>query len=181
MRTWDIETKPRDPITLEDVYEAPGHLIRRCQQIAVAIFLDEFSGYVVTPVQYAALVAIRDRPGIDQKSMVEMIAIDRSTIGTMLKGLEAKALIRRVTPPTNLRIKQLFLEPPAMKLLDETHDLIVRAQQRMLAPLEPDERDVLLRLLKRMALANNELSRAPLKLIQTVSSGERHKADATPV
>ena len=50
------------PMKLSDVYVAPGHLIRRSQQIAVAIFFEEFEGYDVTPVQYAALIAIRDRP-----------------------------------------------------------------------------------------------------------------------
>lgn len=132
MRTWDVDTMPSGAVTLEDVYAAPGHLIRRCQQIAVAIFLDEFREFGVTPVQYTALIAIRDRPGIDQKSMVEMIAIDRSTIGTVLKGLEAKALIRRVTPRTNLRIKQLFLEPAAAALLDAT-----RASSACWLPLRP--------------------------------------------
>lgn len=55
------------PMRLSDVYEAPGHLIRRSQQISVAVFFEEFEGYEVTPVQYAALIAIRDRPGLDQR------------------------------------------------------------------------------------------------------------------
>ncbi len=59
------------PMKLSDIYVAPGHLIRRSQQIAGAIFFEEFEGYDVTPVQYAALIAIRDRPGMDQRTLVE--------------------------------------------------------------------------------------------------------------
>src|SRR6266852_8957784 len=93
------------PMKLSDVYVAPGHLIRRSQQIGVAIFFEEFEGYDVTPIQYAALIAIRDRPGIDQRTLADQIAIDRSTIGTVLKTLEERGLIRRVAPKRNLRIK----------------------------------------------------------------------------
>src|ERR1700758_3703882 len=97
------------PMKLSDVYEAPGHLIRRSQQIGVAIFFEEFEGYDVTPVQYAALIAIRDRPGMEQRTLVDQIAIDRSTVGAMLKTLEQRGLIVRVTPKDNLRVKRLYL------------------------------------------------------------------------
>lgn len=51
----------RGHMNLADVYSAPGHLIRRSQQIAVAIFFEEFGAYEVTPVQYAALMV--EAPG----------------------------------------------------------------------------------------------------------------------
>lgn len=46
----------------------PGHLARRFQQIAVAVFLAEVeaAGFDLTPVQYAALAAIAANPSIDQ-------------------------------------------------------------------------------------------------------------------
>jgi len=50
---------------LQDLYSKPGHLIRRAQQIAVAIFMEECANFDLTPVQYAALVAIRENPGTD--------------------------------------------------------------------------------------------------------------------
>jgi len=162
MPTRDHDRRLPEPLTLDDVYAAPGHLIRRLQQIAVAIFFDEFRGIPLTPVQYAALVAIRDCPGIDQKTLVGMIAIDRSTVGSVLKGLESKGLVRRVTPPDNLRIKQLYIEPEAEALLRSTRDTMVRVQERILAPLDRADRKTLLRLLADVVKINNDLSRAPL-------------------
>lgn len=149
-------------MTLEDVYAAPGHLIRRAQQIAVAVFHEEFEGRDVTPVQYAALIAIRDRPGMDQRTLVKFIAIDRSTVGTMLKGLENRRLISRTTPKNDQRTKQLFIRPEGSRLLDETRENITRVQQRILAPLGKDKRAFMLQLAKLVHL-NNELSRAPLR------------------
>ena len=154
---------PLPPMKLSDVYLAPGHLIRRSQQIAVAIFFEEFEGHDVTPVQYAALIAIRDRPGMDQRTLVDQIAIDRSTIGSMLKTLESRRLILRVTPKNNQRVKQLFITEAGDRLLQSTREHIYRVQERILAPLNARERKLFSDLLSRLVHINNELSRAPLK------------------
>jgi DNA-binding MarR family transcriptional regulator len=152
------------PMRLPDVYAAPGHLIRRAQQIAVAIFFDEFRGWEVTPVQYAALVAIRDRPGMDQRTLVSCVAIDRSTLGSMLRVLDERGFISRVTPKENQRIKRLYIQPAGEELLDSTRDAIQRVQERILAPLSRKERDVFLQNLARIVDINNGLSRAPLRI-----------------
>ena len=47
--------------------QMPGHLIRRLQQIAVAIFLQETGSSGLTPVQYAALQAVANRPVTDEQ------------------------------------------------------------------------------------------------------------------
>jgi DNA-binding MarR family transcriptional regulator len=153
------------PMLLPDVYKAPGHLIRRAQQIGVAIFFEEFDGWDVTPVQYAALIAIRDRPGMEQRTLVNYIAIDRSTVGSMSKGLEERKLIYRVTPKENQRIKQLFIKPAGERLLDDTRNIIARVQERILAPLDKKDQAVFMELLTRLVKLNNELSRAPLRIL----------------
>ena len=48
-----MSNPPRDTLTIE-LYEQPGHLIRRAQQIAVSMFFDAL-GRDVTPVQYTVL------------------------------------------------------------------------------------------------------------------------------
>jgi DNA-binding MarR family transcriptional regulator len=150
---------------LSDVYEAPGHLIRRSQQISVAIFFEEFDRYDVTPIQYAALIAIRDHPGIDQRTLADQVAIDRSTIGTVLRTLEQRGLILRVEPKQNMRIKQVFISRAGDDLLQTTRDHIYRVQERILTPLNAKERKLFMELLSRLVRLNNDLSRAPLKLV----------------
>jgi hypothetical protein len=51
----------------------PGHLIRRLQQIAVSIWLDETADCDVRPVQFAAMAAIRAFPGNDQMDLSRII------------------------------------------------------------------------------------------------------------
>lgn len=165
MRKKEIKKNMLPPMRLLDVYEAPGHLIRRSQQIGVAIFFEEFEGHDVTPAQYAALIAIRDRPGIDQRTLADQIAIDRSTIGAALKTLEDRDFITRVAPKENLRIKQLFITRSGDNLLQSTRECIYRVQERIMSPLSPKERKVFIGLLSRLVRINNEFSRAPLKLV----------------
>jgi DNA-binding MarR family transcriptional regulator len=150
-------------MTLADVYKAPGHLIRRSQQIAVAIFLDEMRAHDVTPIQYAALVAIQTQPGIDQRTLVNLIAIDRSTIGVALRRLEERGLLARITPKHNQRIKQLFIAPAGRALLDASRTAIDKVQERILAPLSAREGATFMSLLARLVDINNGYSRAPLR------------------
>ena len=157
----DIDTRPDIPHP--DLQTVPGHLIRRCQQIAVAIFLDEFKTLGMKPVHYAALSTVQRHPGIDQRTLVNLIAVDRTTIGAILKSLEEKGFLRRETPRNNLRVKQLFIVPKGEDILDDARGLIETVQSRIMAPLAQDEQRQFLRLLSKLVDGNNEFSRVPLK------------------
>src|SRR6202047_2010989 len=80
-----------------DNNDKPGHLARRFQQIAVAIFHAEVeeAGHDLTPVQYAALTTIRTHPGIDQATLAGLIAYDRTTITGVVDRLGQKGLVGR--------------------------------------------------------------------------------------
>lgn len=160
-----IKTGRHEIVHLEDVYAAPGHLMRRAQQIAAAIFFDEMREFGLTPTQFAALVAIQDRPGIDQSTLVNLIAIDRSTVGNMLRRIEEKHLISRITPRHNQRIKQLFIAPEGQRILRESRAAMSRVHDRILAPLKPQDRSNVMTNLAKLVHLNNEESRAPLRLV----------------
>jgi MarR family transcriptional regulator, lower aerobic nicotinate degradation pathway regulator len=148
---------------LARLYAAPGHLIRRCQQIAVAIFVEETNGFDLTPVQYAALTVVRAQPGIDQTRLVNLIALDRSTIGSVIGRLEAKGLVSRRAGTADKRTKRLFPTAAGSALLDAVAAAVDRAQQRILAPLAAGERDAFMAMLARLVDLNNSFSRAPLR------------------
>ncbi len=151
------------PITMDDVYTKPGYLFRRMQQIAVSIFVEECKDFDLTPVQYAALVAIRTHPGIDATRLSLVIAFDRSTLGSVIERLEAKKYIERRPSAADRRIKSLHLTAVGRTLLQKVMAAVDRAQERMLAPLKPAERKTLMELLVRLVDLNNESSRVPLR------------------
>lgn len=142
---------------MDDVYSKPGHLIRRLQQIAVAAFVQECDAVDITPVQYAALVAVRDNPGLDATRIAALIAFDRSTLGSVLERLEAKGMIERRAKPDDRRVKILKLSRRGAKLLQEAEPAVVRAQERMLDPLGADDRMQLLTLMRRI-IAQNDMA-----------------------
>jgi DNA-binding MarR family transcriptional regulator len=147
---------------MEEIHARPGHLIRRAQQIAVAVFMEETAGFDVTPVQYAALVAIRENPDVDATRLSALIAFDRSTLGRVLDVLERKGLIMRRGDGNDRRVKLLRVTDEAVARLVAMAPGVERAQQRILGPLPPGERARFMRGLERLVAMNNTLSRAPL-------------------
>jgi DNA-binding MarR family transcriptional regulator len=150
---------------LQDLHAMPGHLIRRAQQIAVAIFMEECAEFDLTPVQYAALAAIREHPGTDATRLSALIAFDRSTLGNVLERLEARKLVSRYSSPQDKRIKLLKLTAAGSTLVKRAEAAALRAQERIVAPLRPEDRTKLIELLTQLVDLNNEASRAPLRLV----------------
>ena len=149
------------PGSMDDLYSKPGHLIRRCQQIAVAIFLEETAEFGISSVQYAALVAIGHNPKIDATRLSQLIANDRSTVGNVLERLEQKKLIKRTYDTGDRRIKKLSLTPTGRQLVADIEASVERAQQRILAPLSAKDQLTFMEMLNRLVNINNAHSRAP--------------------
>lgn len=152
-----------DPHAMDDVYTKPGYLFRRIQQIAVSIFVEECKAFDLTPVQYATLVAIRAFPGIDATRLSAIIAFDRSTLGSVIERLQAKAFVERQPASYDKRVKLLYLTKAGGTILKQVMPSIDRAQERMLKPLKTSHRKTLLTLLSWLVDFNNEASRVPLR------------------
>jgi DNA-binding MarR family transcriptional regulator len=151
-------------MSLRSLYSKPGHLIRRSQQIAVAIFMEETAEFDLTPVQYAALVAVREAPDIDVAHLSSVIALDRSTLGNVVARLERKGWLERRSGRVDKRTKRLRITAAGRKLLKAVEPAVVRAQSRILAPIRPPERRRFVEHLKTLVDINNSHSRAPLRI-----------------
>ena len=139
----------------------PGHQIRRLHQIAVAIFLQETETHGLTPVQFAAMQAVANTPGFDQRTLASTVGFDTSTIGGVIDRLEARGLIVRNASPNDRRVRLLTLTDAGRALLGAIVPAMLRAQERMLAPLPVKERPEFMRMLRVLVAANNDRSRAP--------------------
>ena len=144
-----------------DLYEHPGHLLRRAQQISVSIFYDEM-GAELTPVQYAMLSRLAGHPGIDQVSLAGLAAIDTSTGATVCARLEEKGLLERKVIPHNRRQRALTITAEGTRLLAALDAGAQRLRDRLLAPLTAQEQQTFMELLARLVNENNDQSRAPL-------------------
>ena len=140
-----------------DFAHAPGHLIRRAQQIAVAVFAEHLAAFDVTPVQFAILNALMDAPGTDQVSLAARVAFDAATFGSVIGRLETKGWVRREASPQDRRRKLLWLTPKGKKALIEMAPLVTQAQALILQPLQAQEQQQLVGLLAKLVSAQSRV------------------------
>lgn len=130
--------------------EAPGYLIRRAQQVAVAIFMEETTAFDVTPVQFAILNALLDDPGEDQITLSGRVAFDPATFGSVIGRLEARGWVKREADPGDRRRKLLWTTPKGEGVVLKMKRAVTRAQQRIVGPLSAEESTQLAALLRKL-------------------------------
>jgi DNA-binding MarR family transcriptional regulator len=133
-----------------DVATAPGHLIRRAQQIAVSIFADSLAASDITPVQFAILNALSETPDIDQVTLSKRVAFDPATSGSVIGRLEAKGWLARQAHATDRRRKLLVVTPAGLQALAGMQTAVADVQSQILAPLNADEQKQFVDLLARL-------------------------------
>jgi len=145
-----------------DLYEQPGHLIRRAQQISQGMF-SELVSSDITPIQYGILRMVHERPGIDQVGLARLVAVDTSTAAQTAARLESKGLLKRLPSAADRRQLELFLTDDGEHLLADLVDGVHRMRESLLAGLTAKEQVLFMDLLRKFVHLNNEQSRAPLQ------------------
>lgn len=149
-----------------DLKHLPGHLARRFHQISTTLFDVEMSraGLILTPVQFAALVAIRDRPDLDQATLAATIAYDRTTIGGVIDRLAEKGMVERYTDPSDRRSKRLKLAPAGHDAIALAEPLVTRSQEDLVSSLTAAEKEQLLSLMQKVVDTLGDKSRTARSL-----------------
>jgi len=144
-----------------EVYDEPGHLIRRAQQIAVSMFHSTM-GSGVTPIQYCVLRILQEHPGIDQVTLAKFCALDTSTAADLAVRLEERGLVHRMMPMKSKRFRLLHLTAEGTEVLRKLVPRSTVLASRLLRALNREEQKVFVHLLKKFVHLNNDESRAPL-------------------
>lgn len=142
---------------------APGHLLRRAQQVHTELW-SATVGMDVTGPQYATLVAVAGWPQVDQKRAAELASLDKSTIAGVVTRLEKKGWVTRSAHPLDARRRLLVLTERARADLPELTSAAGEVQRLLLEPLPTQRRDVFVALLQVVAFGSREdvLSEAPM-------------------
>ncbi len=125
-----------------------GHLIRRLHQRSTQVFQQRMqaAGFDLTSVQFAALEALRNHPGVDQAGLATLISYDRATIGGVVDRLEQKGCVRRVVSAQDRRARQVYLTDVGQKVVKEALPVVRELQREILADLDEKDRDRFLQL-----------------------------------
>jgi DNA-binding MarR family transcriptional regulator len=160
------ERKPsitHDDLETGHLWQRPGFLIRRLNQIHLSLFFESCKGFDITPVQYGLLTTLDEQPGLDQTSLCAEIGVDRTTMADVLRRLEERGLVRREPSPDDGRQKVAYITSRGRRAMKEMYENMREAQVRFLAPLEPAERLEFVRMMMRLVEGNNQHGRTSLK------------------
>jgi DNA-binding MarR family transcriptional regulator len=148
------------------IWKRPGFLIRRLQQISVAIFISECAEAQldITPVQWGILSMISEYPGVGQIEISEELGLDRSNVANVVDRLVTRGWLRQKFSPADQRKKEITITRAGEKAMDQLEGIAQRFQRKLLSPLAEGEREIFIGLLTRLVRENNHLGRARLKL-----------------
>src|SRR6266851_1409592 len=128
-------------------------LARRFYQICIAMVANSVAEANLTPLQYGAMSYINKEngePGIDQVGLAARLGIDRNNAGVIVLDLEKRGLVERRVSSGDRRARHLYLTPQGEKFFHRLLPNNRAAVDRILAPLQPRERELLLDLLTRV-------------------------------
>ena len=160
---------------LDELYRRPGFLIRRANQIAVALFLEETGALGITSSQYGILLVLKHHDGIDQISLAKLLGLDRSTTGMVLDKLETEGLIGRTIGAEDKRRRTLSLTKAGERMLARLAEPARRAQDQVLSAFTGPERTEFLRLLDKFVAKFNGSTRVPLETHRATTTRKRDR------
>jgi DNA-binding MarR family transcriptional regulator len=132
-----------------DLARAPGHLIRRAQQLHQTLWAERVDADL-TSVQFAVLALLERQPEIDQRTLGASLSIDTSTLADVCRRLADKGLLQRSRNVNDARRYVLSVTPAATALLTGTVPQVDAVGDALLTPLNRDERATLVSLLQRV-------------------------------
>jgi MarR family transcriptional regulator, lower aerobic nicotinate degradation pathway regulator len=128
----------------------PTWLINRLSLPATRLVTERLASVGAHRYHYALLAALDELGSTSQAELSRRTTIDRSDIVANLNELAAQGMVERTQDPTDLRRNVVTLTPQGRRHLRKLDRLIHDAQDALLAPLSPGERDQLVSLLTRL-------------------------------
>jgi DNA-binding MarR family transcriptional regulator len=105
----------------------------------------------VEPRTYAVLMALATKDGQSQRRLSDRLGIHRNTMVSVIDGLEAAGLVKRMAHPKDRRAFAITLTEHARKLLPNLEKAGRELEETVSAPLSSAEQDTLRKLLQRIA------------------------------
>ncbi len=124
-----------------------GRLGYACKGRAV----EEFEVLGFSPYHYSVLALLSEGERETQATIADALGVDRSQLVGLLDSLEERGLIERRRDPHDRRRHVVSLTAAGKKQLAKFRSLIKRLDEDIVAPLDPESREILHGLLLRIA------------------------------
>lgn len=134
----------------ERVRALPSWLINQAGLPANRLVLEGLASVGLRRHHYALLATLDEVGPASQATLSRRTMIDRSDIVAAINDLAKQGYVERTPDPTDRRRNAVTITPAGRRQLRKLDRLVARAQDELLAPLSPDEREQLVRLLTRV-------------------------------
>ena len=145
-----VQPRPHREVLDQSVF----HLLRVALQEHTALWNERVGtdpATECTKPQYAVLLAVEARPGLDQASAAQFAGSDKATVAALLDRLEGRRLVRREVDPLDRRRRKLYLTEQGEGLLASVGPVIMDLNQELLSRLSQSEQAALVTLLRKLA------------------------------
>lgn len=150
-----------DEPTVEDLGMAPALCARRLYQLGAAMVAVHTLEQRLSPVQFAALQAVHNQPGLDQRSLAGLIAQDAPTTTAVVEKLAERGMLVRGESPSDGRTRLLSLTEAGREVLLKLQPKVRKAQAALLRPLPRAEQLQFMRLLVTLLEAHGKMPKPP--------------------
>jgi MarR family transcriptional regulator, lower aerobic nicotinate degradation pathway regulator len=121
------------------LHTAPGHLVRRSQQLHTLLWTEEVSADL-TSVQYSVLLVLHRESSTDQGALGRHAHLDKATGTDVVSRMQDRGLINRGRDETDGRRYRLSLSAKGLEVLRAHAGGVQTVQRRLMEPLSKAER-----------------------------------------
>ena len=129
-----------------------GYHLRRAQVAVFKNFSSAVGEVDITPGLFGALTIIGANEGLSQNMLAGALALDRSTLVSVIDKLEARKLVTRKKSSEDRRRHALFLTPRGGEMLARSKEKVAEHEVDIAKNLSAEEREKLIDLLRRIYL-----------------------------
>lgn len=131
-----------------------GFLLARTSGLMVRVTNAHLAEHGLRVRHYSVLSYVCDRNGATQRQIAAYLGLDPSPVVALVDTLEAGGLVERLPHPGDRRARLVAPTPQGREMRDQAKKEVTAARQHFLKRLSPEERDLLLDMLQRLAFTD---------------------------
>ena len=139
---------------------SPGFLLSQIARILSGLVAEALVPVGLAPPEYGLLKIISVQGPLMQQEFADKFQIDRTTVTSIVDGLEDRDLVIRQRSPKDRRKNLLHLTPTGHRLLTRAIRLVNKAQKKFLEPLDESEWEVVRDCLVKLLVAQSRKDRS---------------------
>jgi len=137
-------------VDFDNLHTLLGYHLRRAQVAVFKNFSSAVGELNITPGLFGALTIIGSNEGLSQNMLAGALALDRSTLVSVIDKLEGRKLVLRKKSTEDRRRHALYLTAKGREMLATYKEKVAEHEADIAKNLSPEERESLIDLLRRI-------------------------------